>query len=227
MRGFWFSWTFCPSVIFYIHENKALAGREERGEGEAVGRNVVLTFFEPLPGHPGLVQRVDRSGDGMKPQQMTVAELLTTCGRYLEHDPQRSSADTEALLEETFAVLDLRRFSGSLETRAEELHVYSLTDEENAEEAFVRETPLESLTKVALARFLERSGGEPRRQGWERRLGDLKEQARQFLDAPGALAAPRPKAKAKAAPPAPQAKPKAKGAGKARGKGKAKAKAGH
>ena len=224
-RGYFFRFSSNLDVTFYVNENKILAGRPERGEGEAVGRSLVLTFFEAFEGHPGLVRRVDREGASMRPRQMSLAELMQVCGILVPRDPERSSAQTEEILEEEFGRQDIRRLSGHLETEAEELHVYMLADEVSAEEAFVKETPFEALTKIALARHLERLGRGPRRANWQRTLGDLREEAGPLLGPPAeAEALGRAKAKGK-----PKAKAKAKaealGKAKAKGKGKAKAKA--
>ena len=36
-----------PSAVFYIAENKTLAGKEDRAyEGEALGRKLAIVFFE-------------------------------------------------------------------------------------------------------------------------------------------------------------------------------------
>lgn len=191
------------SVTFYVNENKVLAGGERRGKGDAVGRNLVLTFFEDIPDHPGLLRRLERDGGSMHPRQMTLAELVQACGVILPCNPDRTSAESERLLEEAWATLDLRRFSGNLETESLEVHTYSLSEEANAEDAFVQDEPFESLTKVALARFLERMGGPPRRTGWQRNLQDLREEVRPRLLAEGprrvadepSQAAPKAKAK--------------------------------
>lgn len=221
-RGSFFQFSSNTDVVFYVNENKVLAGRQERGEGEAVGRSLVLTFFEAFEGHPGMARRVDRRDESMRPRQMTIAELLQVCGARLPHDPERSSAETEELFEEAFGREDLRRFSGQLETAADELHVYFLTEETNAEEAFVRESSLESLTKIALARFLERVGEGSRKALWQQPLGDLREKAGLLLD-------PRAEKERRAEAGKGKLKAKAKGKrepqGTAKAKGKAKAKA--
>ena len=213
-RGHFFQFSSNLEVFFYINENKVLGGRQERGEGEAVGRNMVLTFFEAFAGHPGMVRRVDRRDGAMHPRQMTVAELLQVCGMNLPHDPERSSAETEELLEEEFGRQELRRFSGHLETGSSELHVYMLAEETDAEEAFVKDMGLQNLTKIALARFLEKVGRGPRRAHWARTLEDLQGEAGPLMAAEGiAQGEARAKAKGKAAV-------KAKAKGKAKGKGR-------
>lgn len=205
----------CSSLTFYVNENKVLAGGERRGEGEAVGKNLVLTFFEDLPDQPGLVRRLEREGGSMHPRRMTLAELVQACGVVLPCNPARTSAESERLLEEAWATLDIRRFSGNLETESLEVHTYTLCDEANAEEAFVHDEPLEGLTKIALARLLERMGGPPRRASWQRTLRDLREEVRPHLLAEG----PR-----QAADEPPQAAPKAKAKGAAKRTAKAAAK---
>lgn len=205
VRGYFFK--VGPSVIFYINENKILAGGDRKGEGEAVGRNLVLTFFEDLPGHPGMARRIEREGGSMHPRQMTLAELIQASGVVLPCDPQRTSAESERLLEEVWATQDIRRFSGNLETESLEVHIYTLTDEGNAEEAFIQQEPFEGLTKIALARFLERMGGPPRRTNWNRSLQDLRDEVRPHLLTEG----PRP-----ASTEPSQAAPKAKAKGAAK-----------
>lgn len=180
-KGFWYKFSTRPSVVFYISENKTLAGREGRGEDEAVGRPLVLTFFEAAPGTENLFQRVDRSTSGMKPKLLTIAELLNTCGVWLEPDPERSSRDAEALLEDLFVAQGPRRMKGTLEPEAAEILCYTLADEVDAEEAYLTEAPPQSLTKIALARCLEIHLGEPRRQNYLLDRQALWERARAFL----------------------------------------------
>jgi hypothetical protein len=168
-------------VIFYVNENKILAGREARGAGEASGRRLVVTFFEAFPGHHGMVRRVDRADDLMRPRHLTVAELLNAVGIRLPHDPMRTSAEAEELLEEAFAEQELRRSLGNLQTGADEVHVYALVDEEHAEETFVRESAFQSLHKIALSKFLERNGRGERKVLWGNTLAALRDEVRPLL----------------------------------------------
>ena len=63
-RGHWFSFTTWPRVVFQIAENKILAGREQRGDGDAEGRNFVVIFFEDfLSAHPIHDDGEDDEGD--------------------------------------------------------------------------------------------------------------------------------------------------------------------
>lgn len=163
-RGSWFSFSSCPSVFFYVAENKIVAGRRARMEGEAVGRNLAVVFFEPLPGAENTVRRVDRSHLAMAPKLLTIADLMTNCGIRVPLGAPRAAAESETALEEAFAHQDLRRFTGHLETAADEVHVYTLTDEVDAERAFLEEVPFETLTKMALARLLELREGTPRQE---------------------------------------------------------------
>ena len=78
----------------------------------------------------------------MHTQLLTLAELVQTCGMALATDPERTSAQTEILLEAAYHPLDLRRSAGTLEAEAHEVHTYSLIDEESAEEAYAAELAL-------------------------------------------------------------------------------------
>jgi len=198
-------------------ENKVLAVREERAETDAVARSLVLVFYEALENDHLVVRRVSRDGPGVVPKMLTIPELMLSCGVALPAKTGRTSAEQELELEELFGTLDLRRFRGTLETMAAETHVYTLQAEGNAEEAYLREAPFESLTKIALARALERSLGQPRRPNWGLTLEALRDKARPlFLPA---LAAPEPPAADEAALPA-QARGRGRGRG-GRGRGRA------
>ena len=55
-----------PAVIFYIADNKTLAGREDRAyEGEALECMLAVVFSQNLPGTGGLAPRVPRETLGM------------------------------------------------------------------------------------------------------------------------------------------------------------------
>ena len=76
-KGFMYRISYRPSVIIYVSENKTLAGKEDRFyDGDALGRKLVITFFEDADG--GLVRRVDQEGFALRPQLLTVAEVLQT-----------------------------------------------------------------------------------------------------------------------------------------------------
>lgn len=99
-------------------------------------------------------------------------------------------------MEEAWSTLEFLRSSGHLETDNPEVHIYSLGEEVNAEDAFFQQEGLENLTKIAMARFLERMGGPPRRTSWNRSAADLKDAVRPYFLAAG-LPQGAPKAKAK------------------------------
>ena len=70
-----------PDILFYVMENKTLAGREDRceeGHQEAPGRKVTLCFFERAAELPGHVRRADRGSSAMTPTLLTLAEVLHT-----------------------------------------------------------------------------------------------------------------------------------------------------
>jgi len=79
-RGFMYRLSSSPSAVFYIAENKTLAGKEDKTyEGEALGRKLAIVLFEDVGG--GLARRVHRDSLGVQQQQfLTLAELLHTIG---------------------------------------------------------------------------------------------------------------------------------------------------
>ena len=144
-----------PDSLFYVLENKTLGGREHPGEGEAVGRKLILVFYQRV-GDRNLVQPVDR--DRLSPRLLTIAELLQACGLDdLPADPERSSAATEVLLEEKYLDLNILCFQGSLEAE-QGLHAYSLGQGASAEAALLEDLTPSLRTKMVLARCLQRHG---------------------------------------------------------------------
>ena len=242
--GFMFKLSCRPSVVIYVAENKTLAGKEDRTyEGEATGRKLAFVFFEPSEGD--LVRRVDRSTSGMQQQLLSLAELLQTIGGVaVPADPDRSSADTELLLESLYQTLDLERFTIVLETGAPEVHVYSLDIGGPAEAAMCMEVGAEHRTKMMLARALERSGGftpdENLQGAWSKTLAELRARTAHLFPVPATLPAPhapppppaprgRGRGRGRAGPPAPAGPaapaahpppPAPRGRGRARGRGR-------
>ena len=210
-KGFMYKISCNPASTFYIAENKTLAGKEDRTyDGEALGRKLVITFFEDGPG--GLVQPVDRTSLGMKQQLLTLAELLQTLGGLaLPDDPDRTAGQTELLLEAHYQILEVKRFVCTLETAAEGVHMYSLEDEVDAEAAFASEVNREHRTKMVLARALQRNeellDGETLQNAWNLSLAQLQGRTAHLYPAP----------------PAPVAPPGGRGGGRGRGRGRGRA----
>ena len=198
-----------PETFLYVSENKTLAGKEDRSlEGEAAGRKMVMTFFER--GDGGLVHRVDREGSSLRPQLLSIAELLQILGFALPPDPDRTSATTELLLEEHYRQLNIVRFTCTLETGAPEVHTYSLSDEVDAEEAMALELTPAARTKMVLVRCLHRAEAleedETLERAWASSLVTLQARAAPLLPAPAA------------APPAAAAVLRGRGRGRGRGR---------
>ena len=60
-QGFMYRFPIDPAVVFYVSENKTLAGRGDRAYGgDVTSRQLVVSFFEEIEG--GLVRRVLREG---------------------------------------------------------------------------------------------------------------------------------------------------------------------
>ena len=172
VRGHWYHWAEYPRVYFYVVENKVLAGRAKRAPQAALGRDLVITFFEPVG--QNLVKRVDPDSAG---KLLSVAELVDNIVAPFAQDPNRTDRELEILLEDRFSTLDLRRFQGILETEAEDIQTYTLYSEESAEDIFFDNSRLQDLTKIAIARRLERATGESRKDLWKLSLVRLRARA--------------------------------------------------
>ena len=207
-KGFMYKFTSRPSVIFYIAENKILAGREDRTySGEAMGRKMAIVFFEEQEG--GLVRPVNQDIMRIRQELMSMAELMQTIGVIrLPHDPERTAATTELLLEAHLQDQEILRFSCDVEPEAPQVHTYSLGPEVLAETAFALETPAELRTKMLMARALQRNGDllpeESLQSAWSLNLEALRERSRHlFPAAPEGPEAPALKRKRQKGPAAP------------------------
>ena len=184
-KGFMYKFSSRPSVLFYCVENKVLAGKEDKGHsGEALGRKVAVTFFEPAAG--GLVKRVSQELLGMHQVLITLAELSQTLGLLsLPEDPERTSATTELLLEAHLQNQELLRMPCFVEPTAPDVHMYSLGPETLAESELVFEVPADQRTKMMLARLLQRTGNLRRQEtlqtNWNLPLNKLQERIRHLL----------------------------------------------
>ena len=84
-KGFMFRISQRPETLVYVSENKSLAGKEDKAtDGEASGRKLVVTFFED--GDDGLAHRVDREGCTLRPQLLSIAEILQILGFIVPPD---------------------------------------------------------------------------------------------------------------------------------------------
>ena len=149
-----------------------------------MGRKMAVFFFEPAPGEH-LVQRVNKSSSALDPQLLTIAEVAAVCGVALPSNPERSSGETEILLESHYEHMEILRFDCTSEPGAPEPHIYSTSNEVDAEDAFFQQVPQEHRTKMALARFLQRKGcldpDETLQGVWLGSLAGLRARAAQLL----------------------------------------------
>ena len=132
-KGFMYRVSCNPSVILYIAENKTLAGKEDRiYEGEALGRKIAVVVFEDMDGD--LVRRVHRETLGMQQVLLSIAEILQTLAPELVPvEPDRPPAQTELMFEALYEGMDILKYRCAVDDDAEDMHVYTLHDEADAE----------------------------------------------------------------------------------------------
>ena len=195
-------------------EPRRQGGQALRGRGS--GTKAGCHFFTQAP--DGHVERVNKDSLAKRQELLTIAEILQACGFALPPDPERTAATAELLLEAQHANLDIARFVCVLEEQAEEVHVYKLEDEVNAEAALALELSPASRTKMLYARLLQRNAallaGETLDRAWSCALAHLQNRAAPFLPAPPPAAPPA------AAAAAPAAGRGARGRGRGRGRGR-------
>ena len=182
-----------PETLIYVSENKSLAGKEDKAiDGEASGRKLVVTFFED--GDDGLAHRVDREGCALRPQLLNIAEMLQALGFALPPDPERTAATTELLMEAHYQNLTILRFTCTCDTEALEPHVYTLSDDVDAEAAMALELAPDARTKMVLVRCLQRANDlaedETLERAWASNLPRLQDRAAPHLPDPPAAPAP-------------------------------------
>ena len=160
--------------------------------GEASGRKLVVTFFEDSD--DGLAHQVDRDGCTLRPQLLTLAEIVQILGFTLPPDPDRTSAKTELLLELHYQNLHIARFTCTLQPEAPEVHVYSLSDEVDAEEAMALELTPEARTKMVHVRCLQRAEAlaedETLERAWHSSLAALQARTAPLFPVPAATPPP-------------------------------------
>ena len=140
-----------------------------------------------------LVRRVIRQCHGMSQALMSIAEIIQGVGGLALHaDHDRTAAHTEIILEAGYQDMELMRFSCSIVPAADDPHVYHLHDEIAAESALTHGVPVEQLTKMTLARLLQRNqellAGETLASAWNKSWLTLRDSVAHLLPAvPAAL----------------------------------------
>ena len=184
-----------PDVLFYILENKTLAGREDRseeGHQEAPGRKVTLCFFARVAELPGHVRHAVRGSSALTPSLLTLAEILHTVGLGPPLDPEKGAAEQEILAEALYDTWPLLRYDGE-ETEGPERLLFLLGEGSNTEDAYLGDTG-RTLTKMTLARCLQRNGalgaGESLNSAWNQTLARLQARAAAWLPVVAPPAAP-------------------------------------
>ena len=221
--GRFYSFQKWPHTFILVTENKVKAGRDARFHDEALGRDLALAFFRHDEADPvGLVRRVDQTFAGLKSVLVTAAALLLHIGEVLPPLPVRTAQEQEAHLEERFGNLVVEQWDSVLETASDEVHVHNLSNPQDFEDVLFEETPLDNLTSMALARFLERSTGADRRREQRNKVTDLMAQVAALRGVPapvprrllrargrgrGAPLLPAPAAPGAPLPPVPPAPP--------------------
>ena len=180
-----------PDTYIYVLDNRTLAGREPRDALDAQSKPLVLAFFERVSAlHEELiVERVDKTFNGMTTKTLTVAELMLHLGYNLPPDPERSVSAAEQIIEDM--CFNVQRFHVAAEIldNADEIHTYKLTDPYDAEDVFFDNKRPHEHTKIALSRHLEREHGWRRARLWALNQGPLLA-ARASGDCPPGCAGP-------------------------------------
>ena len=164
-------------MYLYVAENKSVAGREGRYDGDALGRHLAVAWFELREERDDgiVVRRVDRSSPrGLNTLLCTLAELLHAAGEpYPALGAEATARDQEIAMEARFATVPRPHFESSHIWEEDDPWTFLLSSPASAETKYLAETAIGDLNNMALARQLEISTGADRRAAWATPRRDL------------------------------------------------------
>jgi hypothetical protein len=137
------------------------------------------------------------------------AQILVAAGRHVPSPPEQTPADWEVMVENMYGTNARMVFTHGHVPDLMDPHVYNLLEPVDCEDLYLDKTPMDQLTRLALARALERQGNGNTKDTWKDKSKTLDNLLVGVFGA-GAAGQGRARGKAKA---------------KANAKGKAKAKA--
>ena len=148
-------------VYLYVLEHKSLAGREAIPEDDAKARPLEVCFFtKSTDASPGelLVRRADSSTSSLVTHTYSPTEILVAAGLHVPSLPGQSPAEWEAIVEEHYRTTGRLVFEHEIVPDAPAPYMYPLSEPMDCEESYMAHAPLDQLTRMALARALERDG---------------------------------------------------------------------
>ena len=164
-------------LYLYVAENKSVAGREGRFEGDALGRHLAVAWFEHLEERDDgiVVRRADRSSPGgLNTLLCTIAELLHAAGEpYPALGAAATSRDQEVAMEARFGVVPRLHYDCKHLWEEDDPWTFILSSPAPAEGKYLAETAIDDLTNMALARQLELLSGTDKRAAWATPRRDL------------------------------------------------------
>ena len=162
-----------PDRYVFVAESKSFPGRDQPLLGEAAGRPLSIAWFEaesttlqgvlvsPVNGHDTALQLMDAS----------VAEIVRAAGHFPPAAHDATPRDVELRLEKDFLDFFLVRLkSQHVPFDSSRPWSFMLSEPVDIEEYFIARTPVEDLSKIALARQLQLREGlndEQRNQRWQ------------------------------------------------------------
>lgn len=137
------------------------------------------------------------------------AQILVAAGMHVPSPPEQTPAAWEVLVEELYGTNARMVFTHGHVPELMGPHVYNLLEPVYCEDQYMETTPMNQLTRLALARALERQGNGNAKDTWKDKAKTL-DKLLVGAFGPGAAGQGRTRGKAKG-----KAKAKAKGTSKA------------
>ena len=166
-----YRFTALPEARFlFVGLNQSLPGRDAPGAGEAEGRFLAVAWFEVVQQSVDGIVVSPESGDvgnnDLKLIPMTVAEIARAAGWFPAVAQDASARDVELQYESKVLDLEIERYKAvRLGESIERPWEFLLTDASDIEDSFLESRAAADLTKMALARRIQRESGASEDEG--------------------------------------------------------------
>lgn len=150
-----------PRRFLFVAETKSLPGRDLPSEGAALGRALMVAWFElaeqAMQG--AIVSPVAGGQDGLQLMPCTIAEISLTAGFHPTIPTNASEREVELIHERAFLGHGVLRYDCERIGDSESAWRFVLRNPVDVEEHISASRPLEDMTKMALARALQLQDG--------------------------------------------------------------------
>lgn len=150
-----------PQRFLFVAETKSLPGRDLPSEGAAMGRALMVAWFElteeAMQG--SIVSPVAGDQGELQLMPCTIAEISRAAGFYPTTPAEASERDVELIHERAFLGHQVLRYHCERIGTSDHAWQFCVRDPVDLEEHIAASRPLADMTKMALARMLQLRDG--------------------------------------------------------------------